>query len=136
MSDLFVAIHQEGEEEETWGGYDFSRPSRAVIVKGTRDDGCVLYTVGAHVHMEQDEGGFEYRDLGFVDAPDGVSVWVGKSCYVRAYDCDEFDGFRGTYRAPTPEEWAAIQRGECPWDDDDWLETTPREAWAKKYGEE
>jgi hypothetical protein len=63
--------------------------------------------------------------LGLDDAPNGISIWEGgiKSVHVHTPDCNEHDSWlAGGFRDPTDEEWAAIRKNECPWNDDDWRE--------------
>lgn len=104
---------------EPWGGYDFNKPSLAVIADGgtPHRSGCVLWTVGAHVRMEMEEGGLSALDDLGLEAPDvGIWIWEGKY----SWDSDGYSEPRGKFRRPTEEEWQAIREGRCPWNDEDW----------------
>jgi hypothetical protein len=111
----------------SWGNYDFDKPSLAVVAMGEiATVGIVLHTVGGHVKMEMEEGGiYVTEDLG-IDPPEpGIWVWEGKGYWSPGNwehpDEGEME-LRGKFRQPTDEEWAAIRKGECPWNDDDWKE--------------
>lgn len=105
---------------ETYDVYDFSKPSRAVIASLDSRE-VVLWYVGGHLAIQiDDEGTLDPFDLGLYSCPDGISIWEG------AYDYHPGTRFRvgdpkGSFRAPTAEEWDAIHKAECPWDDNDWL---------------
>jgi hypothetical protein len=67
------------------------------------------------------EGGLkELCDLGLDDAPLGISIWIGKYLTIQVSDGDygrEYDVEpKGSFRAPTEEEWSAIRQGRSPWD--------------------
>jgi len=112
--------------EEPWGGYDHAKKTLAVVAAPKAPDpGCVLWSVGAHIRFEQEESGLYFPDdLGLKPPGEGIWVWEGRAeWFPGSWECPE-DGsseLRGTWRRPTETEWAAIQRGECPWNDDAWL---------------
>lgn len=103
-----------------WGAYDWSKPSLAVVVSnGTKIS--VPWTVGVHVQFDLVEHGLYFEDLG-LDPPDaGIWIWEGKTVAEQSYEGEHDAYLDGTFRAPTDEEWAAIKRGVCPWDDSLWL---------------
>jgi len=113
--------------ESQWGpDFKWELPSRA-IVACRNGVGAVLWFVGAHLTYEMQEGpGTDLCDLGLDDAPDGISVWEGTYHYdAPAYYSDGEPGYpepKGSFRQPTPEEWAKIQQNECPWNEADWKE--------------
>lgn len=101
----------------------WDRDSLAVVACDGRGHGCVLWTAGPHVKQEISEAGSQaLDDLGLDDAPLGISVWAGKSFpYPGSWENPGEGGgveMRGEFRDPTPGEWAAIRRGECPWDEE------------------
>lgn len=124
MSNLEKAFKSmKDKSQPSWGGYDWSKPSRAVVACDGDFHGCVLFTVGAHVNFEIKEVGLRGLDeIGLDDAPPGISIWEGiTSGGGIAYDGDYLDTYlTGSFRAPTDEEWNAIRAGVCPWDDDQW----------------
>jgi hypothetical protein len=92
---------------------------RALVACDGDGHGCVLQYVGAGLQYMLEEGaGRELVDLGFDDAPDGISVWEGRLATSemwtdcgREYDCE----LVGTFRELTDDEWASLRRNECPW---------------------
>jgi hypothetical protein len=103
--------------------YDWTKPSKAVVVQGT-GGGCVLFTAGPHVASMINEAGVSDLDnLGLDDAPDGVSIWEGgiKSVHHNTPDANEHEWWlEGAFREPTDEEWESIRKNDCPWDDNEW----------------
>lgn len=101
--------------------YNFEDPSKAVVAN-YGGDGVVVWYTGGHLDYEINEAGMGVwlADLGLDDAPDGISVWEGR--YIGTQH-DTIDGTEydtecvGEFRDPTPEEWARIQKNECPWDE-------------------
>lgn len=122
MADFFP--DNDDEPDEGWRKLDWKKPSKAVIANGPFGTGCVLWTVGPHVHSIIDEAGTDDLfniDLG--DAPRGISIWEGgiKSVHHNTPDANEHEWWlEGGFREPTPEEWESIRKGECPWNEDDW----------------
>lgn len=105
---------------------DWSRPSLALVACDGHGQGCVIYTAGPHVRYMLDEIGPALDDIGLDDAPPGISVWKGKTLGTKSHDgesdvelvaVDENERFR----APTPNEWLAIEHGACPWNESQWL---------------
>lgn len=113
--------------------FDWSKPSKGVIANGAHG-GCVLFFAGPHLYSMVSDAGISDLDLlGLDDAPEGISIWEGgiKSVHINTPDCNEHDSWLdGSFRDPTDEEWAAIRRNECPWDEDAWLKK-PEPANAK-----
>jgi hypothetical protein len=106
--------------------YDWTIPSKAVIACDGTGQGCVLYTVGAHVAMDLREIGRGLDDIGLDDAPAGISIWEGKTTAdyylgLGSYDSEPATQLEGAFRTPTDEEWVAIRAGRCPWDEAAWL---------------
>lgn len=102
-------------------GYDFSKPSKAVIACDGDGRGIVLWYTGAHLCGEICEHGCGVflDDLGLDDAPEGISVWEGIYRGTRHETTDgvEYDTeVSGSFREPTTEEWADICVNLCPWD--------------------
>ncbi len=125
-------IEPTGKSPDAWDGYDFSRDSLAAVAFGIRGELCVLWTVGGDVRMEMDEYGMNAVDVLPEPDSEGIWVWEGRGVWhPGSYECPN-DGeveLVGTYRRPTEEEWRAIQRGECPWNDEEWkLEPTEGES--------
>lgn len=121
----------------SWGCYDFSKKSLAVICQAeTSKVGIVLWTVGGHVKMEINEVGLDMDELGLEAPEPGIWVWEGEGrWWPGSYEHPDEGSMElsGDYRPPTPEEWLAIQKGECPWDDDEWRD----DEWkAGNHGED
>lgn len=108
-------------EEDGPPEYDWSKPSLAVVASDGDGRGCVLWTAGPHVQSFLDEIGRGLDDIGLDDAPDGISVWEGKIKTYHYYEGDYDADLTGKFREPSDEEWQSIQRGECPWNDEDWI---------------
>ncbi len=105
-----------------WNDFDYSKPSLAVIASDGDGHGCVLSTVGVHIEFEIKEAGLhDLGDLGMDDAPRGISIWEGKTESHRDHEGDVDTWLEGAFRQPTEQEWAAIVRGECPWDWRAWV---------------
>lgn len=109
----------------SWGNYDFSKPSLAVVALG--EDGqelpCLLWTVGAHVRMEIEEAGLTFGELGLEPDEPGIWIWEGVGVWSPGgYECPDDGSIElvGKFRKPTDEEWTAIRCGCCPWDDEQW----------------
>ena len=103
---------------------NWKKPSKAVIAFSDYH-GCVLWTAGPHLDSFITEGGscdLSFNDLG-LDPPEGISVWEGviETEHIHTQDINEYDSrLVGSFREPTDDEWAAIRRGKCPWDESDW----------------
>jgi hypothetical protein len=111
-------------KRETWGNYNFDKPSKAVIALDSNDVGIVLWTVGGHVALEMTESGLSSaEELGLFPPAPGLWVWEGISVWHPGhYECPE-DGemeLTGSFRLLTPEEGEKVLRNECPWNDDEW----------------
>ncbi len=113
---------------DAWDGYPASawdKDSLAVVASDGKE-GCVLWTAGPHVRMEIEEFNMcSLSDLGLDDAPQGISIWVGRYVWFNdSHPLDPDEGSssepRGAFRAPTEDDWTAIREGRCPWNDDDW----------------
>lgn len=105
--------------------YDWSKSSLAVVAS-TDGTGVVLWTAGPHVSSMIEDIGGGLEEIGLDDAPDGISVWEGgiKTVHINTPDCNEWESWLdGGFRSPTDEEWTAIRKNECPWDN---------QLWAKK----
>lgn len=124
ITELFERLKQAqpvGGTPDPWGRYDWSKPSRAVVACDGHGNGCVLFTVGAHVNYEMRENGIRsLGDLGLDDAPEGLSIWEGKT-KTSGVGEDIETWLEGEFRGPTPEEDAAIVSGRCPWNEDAWI---------------
>jgi hypothetical protein len=93
--------------------------SKAVVACNGSGRGAVLWFVGESMRNEIEEAGLsELEDLGFDDAPRGISIWEGTYIWSRGpYEHPE-DGDMapsGSFREPTREEWEAIRANTCPW---------------------
>lgn len=95
-------------------------PSRAVIANGSKGCiGCVLWFVGEDLEYEISDVSSRLDDLGLDDAPHGISIWEGR--YVTRQVGNPYDGIewesdaKGSFRAPTDDEWQAIREGRSPW---------------------
>jgi len=84
----------------------------------------VLYSIGPRLEYILDYSGIEFSDAADDPPSDGIWVWEGKICTSSPYEypleVDEW--LEGTYRALTPEEWAAVCADEHPWDPALWIE--------------
>ena len=113
------------EKKPSWGNYDFSKPSLAVVALGEEEPEvpALLWTVGPHVRMETQEAGLEFSELGLVPEEPGIWIWEGTSIWhPGGFECPD-DGdieLVGKFRKPTDAEWTAIRCGCCPWDDEQW----------------
>lgn len=123
-------LYWEG-DQVPYDGYDFAKPSLAVVACNC-GDGAILWYVGGHLAFEIEEGyGNQLGDLGLDHAPHGISIWEGKVIYTQS---EHFEGSMecdsdtvGEFRRPTPEEWAKIQEGCNPWDRSEWMLKWPIE---------
>jgi len=120
MSD-FVEIKPVKDGIEGWDGYDWTKPSLAVVAMGEHG-GCVLWTVGPHVEFDITETGLGcgLDDLGIEPKDEGIFIWEGKTKSSRSYEGEHDSWLEGEFRSPTEDEWAAIRRGENPWDPAQW----------------
>lgn len=102
----------------SWRGYNFERPSFAVIASGEHDSmGCVLWTAGPHVRLYVEEYGFKFDELGLDPPEQGIWVWEGT---IDASSEAAVKPLKGTWRYPTPAETRNINAGQCPWNDAEW----------------
>lgn len=108
-------------DDGPWGGYDFNKKSLAVVVTDGDDNGCVMWTVGGDIRMLIDDDCLRtLEDFGLY--PPSVGIWIWEGSYIFTHD-EEGSGdaeLIGKFRSPSEEEWAAIKRGECPWNDEEW----------------
>lgn len=106
--------------------WNWSKPSLAVCASDG-NNGWVPWHCGPHVEMQIDGLSAQLQDLGLDDAPKGISIWEGTLAGgERTYEGDYYDVYlKGTFRAPTDDEWAAIREGRCPWNSTDWELETP-----------
>jgi len=119
----FIAISDDKTKGLPYGGYDFAKPSLAVVASAD-GRGVVLWHVGGHIAVEFDGGTMAAEDIG-LDPPDGgIWIWEGKleggsgpTWYNPDGDQASLDG---KFRPLTDEEWLAIRAGESPWDDREW----------------
>jgi hypothetical protein len=111
-------------EIDAWHGYDRSKATLAVVA-AAEGNGIVLWSVGAHIKMEQEEAGLYFlEDMDLVPPSDGIWIWEGRGVWFPGTWEHPEDGevaLKGKWRRPTDEEWACIHRNECPWNDDEWL---------------
>lgn len=111
--------------------WDFSKPSRAVVVCDGKGTGAVLWHVGGDLFLEIDAAGTALDDLGLDDAPIGISVWEGRFTYEERASSSgepvEDAVAEGTFRPPTGEEWKAIHEARPPWNPDEWMVDVPDE---------
>jgi len=106
-------IEEEDQDVAHW-------PSKAVLaVRG--EYGVVLWHEGTGIEFEADVCGLEARELGFLDdgAPEGFSIWEGE---FEPEPDDDHPGLeitvpKGTYRALTDLEWAALRANISPFGD-------------------
>lgn len=97
-------------------------PSKAIVACDGDGHGVVLWYVGETLENESlrrcccrgifDENSNTYLDeLGFGNAPCGLSVWEGSF----GADDDGWD-LEGDFRELTPEEWTMVQCRTNPWE--------------------
>ncbi len=120
------AFTQTEKKEPSYGGWDWSKNSLAVIAS-RGGEGAVLWWVGGHIDFELCESGISaLGDLGLDDAPEGICVWDGVYVFHKDTSYYHDDGGEseavGDFRAPTDEEGEYIKRNECPWDANEWME--------------
>jgi hypothetical protein len=112
-------------------------PSKAVVAADDDEHGVILWDVGTHVPILREGCGRAAEDLGLLPPSAGIWVWEGETRWIPGgFECPQ-DGeieADGNFRPPTDEEWAAIRKGECPWDFREWLtpEAAAREAASSK----
>jgi len=108
-----------------YAGWDFSKGNLAVVAS-RNGYGSVLWWVGLDIDLQISEyGAHDLGDLGLDDAPDGIHVWQGNYIWSSGVNYEGIDEGgdaepRGVFRPPTTEEWALIQKNECPWNIEDW----------------
>lgn len=87
-----------------YNGYDWERPSKAVVASDGKGSGAVLWTIGAHVNyiVQEELGYMDLGDLGLDSCPLGVHIWEGHS-EIRHHDSGEDDWLElvGKFRLPT-----------------------------------
>jgi hypothetical protein len=93
-------------------------PNKAVVAKGERDCGVVLWSVGGQIRSEIDEFSSLAEDLKLEDCPPGISVWEGTFHVVPSSLGESYPDTepRGEFRCPDDEEWDAIRMGVNPWE--------------------
>jgi hypothetical protein len=113
------------------------KPSKAVVAVDAAGKGAVLWCVGIDIPILKDCCDGSPEELGLLPPSAGIWVWEGTSVFhPGGFECPQ-DGeleAHGDCRPPTDEEWAAIRKGECPWDFREWLtpEAAAREAASPK----
>lgn len=107
--------------------WNWNKASRAVVAQG-QHKGCVVWFVGGHLSQEIEEAGlYALDELGLDDAPKGISIWEGVYLWregwnpAGGYDEGGDSSPKGSFRAPTKEEWRDIENGKAPWNEDDWM---------------
>lgn len=94
---------------------------RLVIAKG-EDGELILWASGQDAEREISESGNHDPGNFDIDEPPGLGLWVWEGIvhyrswgpsYEGEYDCEVT--WRGTFRAPTEDEWRAIRLGIRPW---------------------
>lgn len=117
---------------QPWGNYDFAKDSLGVLALDGTGAGSIIWCVGGHLGVAIEEIGGDLSDLG-LDYTHEAGIWIWEGRYYtwesHSVDCGtDYDSeLRGDFRRPTADEWLAIQKGECPWNDDDWKLPTPKE---------
>jgi hypothetical protein len=111
------------EKQETWRGYDFSKPSKCVVCYNG-NEGCILFYVGAGITFEIEEVGLgSLDDFRFFPDKPGIFIWEGKFAWQDGtYECP-LDGYSkpvGKFRKPTDKEFKKIKNGENPWNDEEY----------------
>ena len=108
-----------------WEMYCWDKGSKAVVACDGAGNGVVIWAVGGPLLFEmQEEGLYALEDLGLGDAIEGISIWEGtyEPGNVSVEYEEHFQSKAvGTFRLPTNEEWAAIKKNQCPWNDADFL---------------
>ena len=123
MKDILSQVKVVEVKDETYGPWDWSKNSMAVVAANSSYEGAVLWWVGGHLDFEICEGGLSaLGDLGLDDAPFGISIWEGTFDYDNGYQGDDFSSeSNGEFRLPTKEEWGYIKENQSPWDANDWM---------------
>lgn len=110
---------------DTWGIWDWGKPSRCVVASDGQGRGTTLWEVGGRIRFEIDElGATDLSDLGLGAAPIGLSVWEG-------FCADGSDpgaprDVRGAFRELTDEEWRALRERRSPWSPRGWEDPAKR----------
>jgi hypothetical protein len=123
-------------QDRSWDErYDWTKPSRLVVVCDGRGRGSVLWYVGGQAAFEVEENGFyDLEDLGLSSkrkpAPPGISVWEGRwegSVTPSSPNGPaEYDSWpNGEFRPLTEDEWSAVRAGRCPWNPAEWRIAPP-----------
>ena len=134
---LFEKLKEERTDDKgmPWGGYDFSKPSLAVVACDEDENALVLWAVGGHIKMEQEEVGlWTAEELGLTPPKPGIWVWEGKYVWSPGPWEHPQDGDMnpvGEWREPYEDEWENIKCGTNPWDNTWWLTKEARDAWLK-----
>jgi len=109
LSDMTTIVPMEDEHGSLEPDWD--TPSQILIANGPYG-GSVLEHTGAHSWLMIDEWGTKQLDeMGLDDAPDGLSIFIGKLIHRKSGDETE-SSFSGCYRALTDDEWNRLQAGE------------------------
>lgn len=89
------------------------------MIANRNGHGTVIWYDGPAIAQEIEEVGLHgLDDLGLDDAPDGISIWEGNYFYSPGgfeYPQEGDYDPKGVFRPPTDEEWAAIRKGQSPW---------------------
>jgi len=112
---------------ETFGGYDFSKPSRIVLALNSLSQGVVMWAVGGHWAVMYETTQSTTAEENGLDFLVDAGIWIWEGVLTGGQRQDGPDGYdyadlelEGSLREPTAEEWQAIQAGRCPWNDEDW----------------
>lgn len=102
--------------------WNWNKPSKGVIVIGRCGSTVVLHGAGPVFDEWASDVSWSAGDMG-LDQYDGegIYVWEGNLHTSRTWEGDYDCELVGDIREPTPEEWEAICRHDCPWSNRDWL---------------
>jgi hypothetical protein len=116
--DARVAELDEAEQQQR------NKVSSIALVANGPKGGAVIEYRGDDISIEMEEPGCDrtLEDLGFDDAPQGLSIWEGKFLWVAVYTegyVDPSQGYtmpKGSFRALTTEEWETLRTQGRIWD--------------------
>ena len=87
--------------------------SKAVVASNGYGAGGIVFFTGTDITDAVTGSTDDIEDLGFSNAPAGLSIWEGYS-----ENGADWPDLKGEFRSLTDAEWELIRLGKPPWNDD------------------